>query len=81
MQAEAVSAAFQVFRRANLKAGEGQYYTPARIVRGAVKLIDIQPDDKIIDPACGSRVIIMTTADSNDGCWVLSPLLEKQNMK
>lgn len=54
MQAEAVSAAFQVFRRANLKAGEGQYYTPARIVRAAVKLIDIQPDDKIIDPACGT---------------------------
>lgn len=49
MQAEAVSTAFQVFRRANLKAGEGQYYTPARIVRAAVKLIDIQPDDKIID--------------------------------
>ena len=49
MQAEAVSAAFQVFRRANLKAGEGQYYTPARIVRAAVKLIDIQPDDKIIE--------------------------------
>ena len=54
MQAEAVSAAFQVFRRANLKAGEGQYYTPARIIRAAIKLIDIQPDDKIIDPACGT---------------------------
>lgn len=54
MQAEAVSKAFQVFRRANLKAGEGQYYTPARIIRAAVKLMDIQPDDKIIDPACGT---------------------------
>lgn len=54
MQAEAVSKAFQVFRRANLKAGEGQYYTPARIIRAAVKLLDLQPDDKIIDPACGT---------------------------
>lgn len=54
MQAEAVSSAFQVFRRANLKAGEGQYFTPARIIRDAVKLLEIQPDDKIIDPACGT---------------------------
>ncbi len=52
--AEAVSSAFQVFRRANLKAGEGQYFTPARVVKAAVRLMDIQPDDKIIDPACGT---------------------------
>lgn len=35
---------------------------------------------KVCDPACGSRVIIMTTANSNDGDWLSSPLLEKQNM-
>lgn len=52
--AEAVSSAFQVFRRANLKAGEGQYFTPERVVRAAVRVMDIQPDDKIIDPACGT---------------------------
>jgi len=51
---EAVSSAFQVFRRANLKAGEGQYFTPARVVTAAVKIMDIQPDDKIVDPACGT---------------------------
>ncbi|WP_262391253.1 class I SAM-dependent DNA methyltransferase, partial [Nocardiopsis sp. CNR-923] len=52
--AEAVSAAFQVFRRANLKAGEGQYFTPFPVVRAAVRVLDIQPNDKIIDPACGT---------------------------
>ncbi|MBR7743744.1 N-6 DNA methylase [Phycicoccus sp. BSK3Z-2] len=52
--AEAVSSAFQVFRRANLKAGEGQYFTPARVVEAAVRVMDIQPTDKIIDPACGT---------------------------
>jgi type I restriction enzyme M protein len=52
--AEAVSNAFQVFRRANLKAGEGQYFTPARVISAAVKIMDIQPEDKIIDPACGT---------------------------
>ncbi|WP_217582927.1 N-6 DNA methylase [Microbacterium sp. GbtcB4] len=52
--AEAVSNAFQIFRRANLKAGEGQYFTPARVISAAVKIMDIQPEDKIIDPACGT---------------------------
>ncbi len=52
--AEAVSNAFQVFRRANLKAGEGQYFTPARVITATVNAMEIQPGDKIIDPACGT---------------------------
>lgn len=51
---EAISSAFQVFRRANLKAGEGQYFTPSRVIEASVKALDIQPTDKIIDPACGT---------------------------
>lgn len=51
---EAISSAFQVFRRANLKAGEGQYFTPARVIEASIKALDIQPTDKIIDPACGT---------------------------
>lgn len=54
MRADAVSTAFQVFRTANLKAGEGQYFTPRRIIESAVALMDIRRDDKIIDPACGT---------------------------
>jgi predicted RNA methylase len=51
---EAISSAFQVFRRANLKAGEGQYFTPQRVIYAAVKMMDIRLEDKIIDPACGT---------------------------
>ena len=36
---------------------------------------------KVSDAARGFRVIIMTTANSNDEYWVSSPLLEKQNFK
>ena len=35
---------------------------------------------KVSDAARGSRVIIMITADSNDGDWLSSPLLENKNM-
>lgn len=51
---EAISSAFQVFRRANLKAGEGQYFTPARVISAGIEALDIHPTDKIIDPACGT---------------------------
>lgn len=54
MGADAVSSAFQVFRRANLKAGEGQYFTPRRVIDSAVKIMEITRQDKIIDPACGT---------------------------
>lgn len=54
LRPDAISAAFQVFRRANLKAGDGQYFTPQRVIQAAIKMLDIRPQDKIIDPACGT---------------------------
>jgi type I restriction enzyme M protein len=54
MGADAVSSAFQVFRRANLKSGEGQYFTPRRVIESAVQVMEITRQDKIIDPACGT---------------------------
>lgn len=54
MKPEAISSAFQVFRRANLKAGEGQYFTPSRVISAAISALDIRPTDKVIDPACGT---------------------------
>ncbi|MFC6996393.1 HsdM family class I SAM-dependent methyltransferase [Rufibacter roseus] len=50
----AVSEAFQVFRTASLKSEEGQYYTPYPVIRSAIKLMEIAPEDKVLDPACGT---------------------------
>jgi len=49
-----VSQAFQVFRTASLKSAEGQYYTPYPVIRSAIKLMEIHPSDKVLDPACGT---------------------------
>ena len=51
---DVMSSAFQVFRTASLKSEEGQYFTPGPVIRTAVKLMEIDYDDKIIDPACGT---------------------------
>ena len=54
MGPNAVSTAFQVFRGSNVKAGEGQYFTPRRIVESAVAIMEVSRSDKIIDPASGT---------------------------
>ena len=51
---ETVSTAFQVFRQANLKSDDGQYFTPLPVIQNAVKLLEVKPEDKVLDPACGS---------------------------
>ena len=63
----------------------GEFYTPHEVSQILAKLVTIDVVDdgnqfKVYDPTMGSRVIIMTTANSNDGDWLSSPLLEKQNM-
>lgn len=49
-----IAMAFQVLRAAALKQGEGQYFTPEQVIHGAIRLLDIQWNDIVIDPACGT---------------------------
>lgn len=50
----AFSKAFQVFRTANLKIGDGQYFTPQRVISAGVRMLDVDDRDRVIDPACGT---------------------------
>ncbi len=52
--ADTVSIAFQVLRSAALKQEEGQYFTPKQVIRAAIKMMDLNLQDIIIDPACGT---------------------------
>ncbi len=51
---EVVSSAFQVFRSPSRKAEDGQYFTPPRIVHAAIRALDLDYGDTLIDPACGT---------------------------
>lgn len=51
---QTVSLAFQVLRSAALKQEEGQYFTPQPVIEAGIRLLDLQWDDLIIDPACGT---------------------------
>ena len=52
----------------------GQFRTPRHIIRMMVELMKPTSQDIIVDPACGSRVIIMTEANSSVKSKVLKLL-------
>lgn len=51
---DAVGEAFEVFIGPSLKGPQGQFFTPRNVVKMVVDMIDPDPEDRIIDPACGS---------------------------
>ena len=51
---DAVAEAFQVIRGKAFKGEEGQYFTPQSVVRIAIAAMDPRPEDRVIDPGCGS---------------------------
>ena len=57
-----------------------EFYTNRTVVHLMTEMLKPESGESIYDPTCGSRVIIMITADSNNGDWLSSPLLENKNM-
>ncbi len=51
---DAIGEAFEVFIGPALRGGEGQFFTPRNIVKMVVDILDPEPNQSIIDPACGS---------------------------
>lgn len=51
---DAVGDAFEVFIGPALRGGEGQFFTPRNVVKMVIDILDPEPNEMIIDPACGS---------------------------
>lgn|GEM_PF-95942 len=51
---DAVGDAFEVFIGPALRGSEGQFFTPRNVIQMMVDILDPQPGESIIDPACGS---------------------------
>ena len=51
---DAIGDAFEMFLGPALRGGEGQFFTPKNVVRTAIEMIDPNPNERILDPACGS---------------------------
>lgn len=51
---DAVGDAFEVFIGPALRGTEGQFFTPRNVVKMIIEILDPEPGEMIIDPACGS---------------------------
>ncbi len=46
--------AYEELVGANLRGDRGEFFTPRNVQRMAIRMLDIQADEKILDPACGT---------------------------
>lgn len=51
---DAISDAFEIFIGPSLKGGQGQFFTPRNVVKLLADITKPTPEDRIIDPSCGS---------------------------
>lgn len=51
---DVVGDAFEVFAESKLVGEKGEFFTPREVVETAIQIIDPQPEESIVDPACGS---------------------------
>ncbi len=60
---DAIGDAFEVFIGPALRGAEGQFFTPRNVVRMMVEILNPQPGESIIDPACGSGGFLITALE------------------
>lgn len=58
---DVIDAAFEYLINPEQKGAKGQYFTPRMVVDMAVKMIDPQVDERVVDPACGSGGFLIHT--------------------
>lgn len=51
---DAKGAAYQEIVGSNLKGDRGQFFTPRGVIKLMVQMLDPKPDERLLDPACGT---------------------------
>ncbi len=57
---DAKGLAFQKFLGRQAKGGRGQFFTPEPVIDFCVEILQLKPNEKIIDPACGTGGFIFS---------------------
>lgn len=60
---DAKGAAYQEIVGANLRGDRGQYFTPRGAIKLMVQILDPQPNERVLDPACGTGGFLVATLD------------------
>ena len=60
---DAIGDAFEVFIGPALRGSEGQFFTPRNVVHMVIDMLDPEPGELVIDPACGSGGFLIGALD------------------
>lgn len=60
---DAKGAAYQEIVGTNLRGDRGQYFTPRGAIKLVVAMLDPQPNERVLDPACGTGGFLIATLD------------------
>lgn len=66
---DAKGLAYQELVGANLRGDRGQYFTPRDAIRLMVQMLDPRPDDRIMDPSCGTGGFLTETLNHILSAW------------
>jgi type I restriction enzyme M protein len=58
---DAKGAAYQEIVGANLRGDRGQYFTPRGAIKLMVQMLDPKPNERVLDPACGTGGFLVAT--------------------
>ncbi len=58
---DAKGAAYQEIVGTNLRGDRGQYFTPRGAIKLMVQMLDPQPNERVLDPACGTGGFLVAT--------------------
>ncbi|MFP8889688.1 restriction endonuclease subunit M [Natrialbaceae archaeon A-CW2] len=64
---DAVGDAFEVFIGPSLRGDKGQFFTPQNVVDMCVEIVDPDPNDEVLDPACGSGRFLISALETMRG--------------
>ncbi len=73
--------AFQTFVYRHQRGGRGEYFTPYPIVQLAVDFINPQPNESVIDPACGSGGFLMEVVKHVEDISVNNKITQDEYVK
>ena len=78
---DAIGSAFEVFAESKFAGEKGEFFTPREVVKTAIQIIDPQPGETIIDPACGSGGFLICALQHIWSAMGSSPRWSKQSSR
>ncbi|GAB5546900.1 MAG: N-6 DNA methylase [Sandaracinaceae bacterium] len=63
---DAKGAAYQEIVGSNLRGDKGQFFTPRSVINMAVAMLDPKPNERFMDPACGTGGFLVAAIDHID---------------